>query len=88
MRNGDLTVASDALHRALDIDPHSFVALNKLGTVLARQGNRISCRLQRCACPDTNKKGCESRRPRLQPEILSLQELNIECSPTYYRPVV
>jgi tetratricopeptide (TPR) repeat protein len=38
MRNGDLTAAAAALHRALDIDPHSLAALNELGIVLARQG--------------------------------------------------
>ena len=38
MHKGELASAEQALRHALTIDPHSIVALNNLGIVLARQG--------------------------------------------------
>src|ERR1700721_580518 len=40
MHKGELASAEQALRHALTIDPHSIVALNNLGIVLARRGKR------------------------------------------------
>ena len=38
VHQGDLAAATESLHRALAIDPHSLLALNELAIVLSRQG--------------------------------------------------
>ncbi|MGA8214861.1 MAG: tetratricopeptide repeat protein [Candidatus Sulfotelmatobacter sp.] len=38
MHQGDNAAAAEAFRRALEIDPHSLVALNDLGIVVTRQG--------------------------------------------------